>query len=115
MPTLHQIQSLSADVRTAVEEFCAGLKTIYGGKLDRVILFGSRARGDARFDSDVDLLVVLRGDVEPGREIRLTSQLTHEVSLRHGCVLLSLFVSSEDLQDRRTPLLDSVRREGVPL
>lgn len=26
----------------------------------RIILFGSRARGDARWDSDVDLLVVLR-------------------------------------------------------
>jgi predicted nucleotidyltransferase len=31
----------------------------------RVILFGSRARGDARPDSDIDLLVVLDDDVPP--------------------------------------------------
>lgn len=32
-----------------------------GDRVRRIILFGSRARGDARTDSDFDLLVVLRG------------------------------------------------------
>lgn len=36
----------------------------FGSDVRRVILFGSRARGDARGDSDFDLLVVLR-DVPP--------------------------------------------------
>ncbi len=31
----------------------------------RVILFGSRARGDARLDSDIDLLVVVDDDTPP--------------------------------------------------
>jgi uncharacterized protein len=39
-----------------------------GGRVRQIILFGSRARGDARPDSDFDLLVVLR-DLTP-REIR---------------------------------------------
>ncbi|MFI5459746.1 MAG: nucleotidyltransferase domain-containing protein [Isosphaerales bacterium] len=34
---------------------------------DRVYLFGSRARGDARIDSDVDLLIVERGPFGAGR------------------------------------------------
>ena len=32
----------------------------------RIILFGSRARGDAREDSDIDLLVVVDDDLPPG-------------------------------------------------
>ncbi|MFQ5828278.1 MAG: nucleotidyltransferase domain-containing protein [Candidatus Methylomirabilia bacterium] len=36
-----------------------------GSRVRRIILFGSRARGDARPDSDFDLLVVLR-DIVPG-------------------------------------------------
>ena len=32
-----------------------------GVDVDRIILFGSRARGDAREDSDYDILVVIRG------------------------------------------------------
>ena len=34
---------------------------------EQIYLFGSRARGEAREDSDVDLLVVERDDFGPGR------------------------------------------------
>ena len=37
-----------------------------GDRVRRIILFGSRARGDARPDSDYDLLVILR-QLDPGR------------------------------------------------
>lgn len=36
---------------------------------DRIILFGSRARGDARPDSDVDLLVIKDSDEPPHRRV----------------------------------------------
>jgi len=35
------------------------LADMYGDRLDRVVLFGSRARGDARPDSDYDVAVFL--------------------------------------------------------
>ncbi len=34
-----------------------------GVTVERIILFGSRARGDAREDSDYDILIVVKGDV----------------------------------------------------
>ncbi len=37
---------------------------------ERVILFGSRARGDARPDSDVDLVIVEAEPFGPGRDRR---------------------------------------------
>jgi predicted nucleotidyltransferase len=37
------------------------LVRLYGSRLERAILFGSRARGEARPDSDWDVAVVLRG------------------------------------------------------
>jgi len=40
--------------------FRAALDSVYAGRLDRVILFGSRARGDARPDSDYDVAVFLK-------------------------------------------------------
>lgn len=40
--------------------FRAALDETYGSRLDRVVLFGSRARGDARPDSDYDIAVFLK-------------------------------------------------------
>lgn len=39
----------------------AALAALYGDRIDRIVLFGSRARGDARPDSDYDLAVFLKG------------------------------------------------------
>jgi hypothetical protein len=59
--------------RKAIDDVLAGLLTglrgRYGGRLVSVALYGSWARGDARPDSDVDLLIVAR-DVPAGRFAR---------------------------------------------
>ncbi|NJL69963.1 MAG: nucleotidyltransferase domain-containing protein [Microcoleus sp. SM1_3_4] len=33
---------------------------MYGEQLDKIVLFGSQARGNARPDSDIDILIVLK-------------------------------------------------------
>lgn len=43
-----------------LQEFRAALAELYGPALDRVMLFGSRARGDAGAASDYDLAVFLK-------------------------------------------------------
>jgi predicted nucleotidyltransferase len=50
-----------AGVRVALDDLERHLRTRYGSRFVRLILFGSRARGDARPDSDVDVAIVLRG------------------------------------------------------
>jgi len=47
--------------REAVEEFVRRVLERYRDKIDSIILFGSVARGEAKADSDIDILVV--GDV----------------------------------------------------
>ncbi len=51
--------------RTAIDDpilkrFRAALDALYGGRIERVVLYGSRARGDAREDSDYDIAVFQR-------------------------------------------------------
>ena len=42
----------------------AALDDIYGDRLERVVLYGSLARGDERRDSDCDIAVFIK---DPGR------------------------------------------------
>lgn len=56
-------------VRLALEELKQELVKLYGERLRGIYLYGSYARGDFTEDSDVDVLIVLRGEVNPYREI----------------------------------------------
>lgn len=40
------------------------LESLYGDRLASLILFGSQARKEARADSDIDVLIVLKGSVD---------------------------------------------------
>ena len=40
---------------------------LYSDRLVQLILYGSQARGDAKPDSDIDILVVLEGPVHAGQ------------------------------------------------
>ncbi|MEM9005420.1 MAG: nucleotidyltransferase domain-containing protein, partial [Cyanobacteria bacterium P01_F01_bin.86] len=66
------------------------LKAIYGERLYKMLLFGSYARGEARPDSDIDVLVVLKGEVNPGLEVANISGLLSELSLAHEKVISCL-------------------------
>ncbi len=50
----------------ALQEFIKTIKTKHGDKIDRIILFGSYARGDYRKESDIDVLVIWKGDEVEG-------------------------------------------------
>ena len=49
--------------------FRKALGEIYGDRLERVVLYGSRARGDGRPDSDYDVAVFLRDMNDLGPEL----------------------------------------------
>ncbi len=50
-----------------LEELRRRMEGLYCDRLLRMILYGSHARGEARQDSDIDVLLVLKGEVQPLR------------------------------------------------
>jgi predicted nucleotidyltransferase len=101
-------------VKAILGELRQGLEGFYGDRLVRMVLYGSEARGDAQPGSDIDVLIVLRGDVCPCEEIARTSEVVAELSLRHDVVIVPAFVSEDQYEREQSPLLLNVRREGVP-
>jgi len=97
-----------------LQEFKKAVTTLYGRRLKNVLLYGSWARGEATEDSDIDLLVVLSGNVAPAREIDRMIDAITEINLNRG-VLVSVYpVSEENYASLNSPLLINVRREGIP-
>ncbi len=98
-----------------VRAYRDGLAAALGDDLDQVILFGSQAREDARAESDIDVLCVMRGPVDYGGLIGRTSELTAALSLERDVVLSRAFVTKTEYETRQLPFLMNVRREGVPV
>jgi len=91
------------------------LARVLGDQLQSVILYGSQARGQARSDSDIDVLVVVGDDSDYGDLIRRTSGAVSALSLQHDVVISRVFVSRERFEREQSPFLLNVRSEGVPL
>ena len=102
-------------IQDILAEFKGQAKKLYGKRLKEIILYGSCARGQHTEDSDIDLAIVLEGDVTPGKEIDRMIDIVTEINLNHG-VLLSIYpVSERDYTSVNSPLLLNLRREGVPV
>lgn len=56
------LPQLSAEERAAVLELCDRIIQGFGDRINLVRLYGSKARGDARPDSDIDILIVIDKD-----------------------------------------------------
>jgi len=106
---------MTATLREILQEFRGGLERIYGPRLVGLVLFGSQARGDALPDSDIDVMVILDGPVNPLKEASRISRFRGDLCLRHDVVITCLYISAQDAQAADSPLLQNIRAEGVVL
>jgi predicted nucleotidyltransferase len=88
---------------------------VLGDRLEQILLFGSQVRGEARPDSDIDILVVVREDYDYADLIRRTSPIIAALSLRYDVVISRAFVSRERYEREQSPFLLNVRREGIAI
>ncbi len=102
-------------LKQILQEYRQGLDAILGSRIDTIVLYGSRARGDAEAESDIDVLCVMKKTFDYDDLLERTSELTASLSLKYDVVISRVFVTRKDYRTRLTPFLMNVRREGVAL
>jgi hypothetical protein len=93
-------------------KFRAALDDLYGNRIERVVLYGSRARDDARQDSDYDIAVFLN-DLQDrwGESDRIALAASHIISETGEVIHAMPYPAGAYLE--RTPLMHELRREGI--
>ena len=104
------------DIEPILKEFKQKTSELYGARLKKIVLYGSYARGQANEEhSDIDLAVVLNGEISPGKEIDRMIDIITDINLDYE-ILLSVYpVSENDYHSINSPLLLNLRREGIPV
>jgi predicted nucleotidyltransferase len=97
-----------------LKRFKAALDEAYGGRIERVVLFGSRARGDAHADSDYDVAVFFRDLSDRWREMDRLADIGTEILDDEGKFVHAMAYPAGAYRDR-TPLMHEVRKDGVDL
>jgi predicted nucleotidyltransferase len=90
------------------------VKALYGARLERVVLFGSRARGDDRADSDYDVAVFLREMPDRAEEFGRLADVETGILLDTGALINALPLLAESYQER-TIFMGELRRDGIDL
>jgi predicted nucleotidyltransferase len=88
------------------------MEILYQDRLDSLILFGSQARGDANVDSDIDILVVLKDDIDSWTEIKRTGGIISQICLDNSILVSGLFVSVKQFINQDTALFRNIKKEG---
>ncbi len=115
MKTIIESKKLSRKEKLALND-CK--KRIHGIRPDaEIIIYGSRARGEGRFDSDYDLLVLLDGKVSIETEDILRQQI-YPIELNTGMVLTIIAYSRDDWNTKlfkAMPFHAAVEQDGILL
>jgi predicted nucleotidyltransferase len=97
-----------------LKRFRAALAELYGDRIERIVLYGSRARADAHPESDYDVAIFLRDFTDRWREMDRIIPIVTDI-LYEDEAFIHAMPHAAGAYRERTPLMGEIRREGVDL
>jgi len=105
---------INAATDPVLVRFRTALDEMYGDRIERVVLFGSRARVDARPDSDYDVALFLRNFDDRWSEVDRLMPVVTDILYDDGAFIHAM-PYREGAYRERTPLMREIRLESLDL
>lgn len=102
----------TVDWRSALDVFVRDVRAAYGARLREVRLYGSRARGDADDQSDIDVLVVLDALEDAKVERERLGKIATRVALAYDHLISAVPITTAELATSDRSVIVNARREG---
>jgi predicted nucleotidyltransferase len=106
--------SLMSAADPVLGRFRAAVTGIYGDRIERVVLFGSRARGDGHADSDYDIAVFLRDLEDRAQDMNVLAYVATDVLYDLGAVVHAMPYRA-GAYNESLPLMHEIRADGIDL
>lgn len=107
-----------SELKIVLEELVAQIHNILGDNLERIVLYGSYARGDNEEDSDVDIMVLTNLSSEENRKYdRELNKIFSRLGLEHD-ILLSMYLKDKATYEYWFPVLpfyQNTEKDGIVL
>ena len=97
-----------------MQELKEGLIHIYGDRLKGVYLYGSYARGDYQEGSDVDVMLLLKDYKNYWEDLRRSSQLASDISLKYDVTVSRLLIKEIQWRESAMPVVRNIHKDGIP-
>lgn len=102
---------LSYNEQQALDAIVRNIPSAYP-VINKIVLYGSKIRGDFLVDSDIDILFV--ADYNLARSVKFEIyDMIFECEIEHGLVVSVVFVSSDDFEKHDITLMKQVHKEGI--
>jgi len=107
---------LTADEQVWLDAYCQALKEQYLGMVERMVIYGSKARGDDHPDSDLDVLLIVKN--EAAHLKRQLRRIGYELAATSDAVPSILAYTQDEWETRRkngSPFQQAVERDALAI
>jgi predicted nucleotidyltransferase len=101
--------------KKAINELIEKLKETYGDNLFKVILYGSKARGDQTEDSDIDIMIILQDFKNKVEEIKKVIAIVSSINFIYEVFISPVILRKNDYETGNLLLVRNVIKEGFDL
>jgi len=106
------------DLKAITDQLVAIYRNVYGDDIDRILLYGSYARGDSRDDSDIDVVAIVSGDrSQLQQKLKTVWNEAADLGVLYDAVISPTVIPLDEFNQHKDtlPYYRNIDKEGVLL